>query len=55
MLSLKKLLYTPIGRIFLSIIMGLGLATLFRRACNDGDCIRFNGPVLSEVDGRVFQ
>lgn len=35
--------------------MGLGLATLFRRACNERDCIRFNGPVLSEVDGRVFQ
>ena len=35
--------------------MGLGLATLFRKACHDKSCLAFNGPVISEVDGKTYQ
>ena len=43
------------GRMIISILLGLGLATLFRKACVDGSCLQFNGPVISEVDGKTYQ
>jgi len=38
---LHNLLHTPRGQIVLSIILGLGLATIFRRVCKGNDCFRF--------------
>lgn len=52
---LDRLLKTVMGKVFISILLGLGLATLFRKVCKDKNCIVFNGPVISEVDGKFFQ
>jgi hypothetical protein len=54
-MNFKRLLYTPIGRIFISILLGLGLATLFRKACVDKNCIVFHGPVITEFDGKIYK
>ena len=43
------------GRIFISVLLGLGLATLFRKVCTDKNCIAFNGPVISEVQGKTYK
>jgi len=43
------------GRIIISIIWGLGLATLFRRVCNDRNCIVIKGPKPIEMDNKVFR
>lgn len=43
------------GRIIISLLLGLGLATMFRKACTDGSCLSFNGPVISEVDGKTYK
>jgi len=54
-MKIKELMNSPTGRIFISILLGLGLATLFRRACKEKNCIRFAGPVISEVDGKIYK
>ncbi len=54
-MNFKRLLHTDAGRIFISIVLGLGLATLFRKVCKDKNCIIFNGPVIDEIDGKVFK
>lgn len=54
-LNIKRLLYTPVGKILMSIIFGLGLASLFRKVCRDDKCISFNGPIIEDISGRVFQ
>lgn len=54
-MNFRRLLSTSVGKIFISILLGLGLATLFRKVCNDKNCIVFNGPVLSDVDGKIFK
>ena len=54
-MKLTRLLSTKFGRIMISILLGLGLATLFRKACKDKSCLSFNGPVISEVDGKTYQ
>lgn len=55
MLNIKRMLNTELGRFFISVIIGIGLATLFRKSCTDKNCIIFDGPVISEVDGKVFR
>ena len=55
MVNFKRLLNTRIGVVFISILLGLGLATMFRKACKGKDCITFQGPKYSEIDGKVYQ
>jgi hypothetical protein len=54
-MNFKRLLYTNIGRVFISILLGLGLATLFRKACVDKNCIVFNGPVITEFEDKIYK
>jgi hypothetical protein len=54
-MNFKRLLNTPLGITFISIILGLGLATLFRKVCNDKNCIVFNGPVISDIEGKIYK
>lgn len=55
-MNFNRLLNTDVGRAFISFILGIGIATLFRTVCKDGECISFNGPVLSEIDeSKIFK
>lgn len=54
-MNLKRLLNTSLGKVFISILLGLGLATLFRKACTDKNCLVFNGPVIDSVDGKIYK
>ena len=51
----KRLLETETGRIIVSIILGLGLATIFRKICTDGTCIDFHGVVVGDLDSKVYR
>ena len=51
----KRFFYTPVGRIIISLLLGLGIATLFRKVCRDKNCIEFRGPTISAVEGKIFQ
>lgn len=54
-MNIKKILYSDMGQIIISILLGLGLASLFRRACHDRTCLKFVGPEFKKIDGKVFQ
>jgi len=54
-MNVKRLLDTTLGRFFISAILGFGLATLFNKVCKDKNCITFNGPVLSEFEGKIYK
>jgi hypothetical protein len=49
-MNLQRLLNSDTGRIIISVVLGFGLATLFRKVCKDKNCITFHGPVISEND-----
>lgn len=55
MVNFQRLLHSNIGITFISILLGLGLATMFRKVCKDKTCIEFNGPILAEVNGKTFK
>lgn len=42
------------GQIMLSIILGLGLAALFQRVCNEEKCMIYKSPDEKLILGRVF-
>ena len=54
-MNFKRLLSTKLGIFIISAILGLGLATLFRKACTGKNCITFKGPRVGEIDGKVYQ
>ena len=47
-MNLKQLIYSPGGKVFISVLLGLGLATMFRKACNERNCLKFVGPSVKE-------
>ena len=54
-MNLQRLLHTELGQTFISILLGLGLASLFRKVCTDKNCIKFNGPVISNIEDKIFK
>jgi hypothetical protein len=53
--KLMKLFQSNTGSIVISIILGLGLAALFRKACNDNKCIVIKGPNLEETQKYFYK
>lgn len=54
-MEFKRLLYSPIGKIIISILLGLGLASMFRKACNKRNCITFSGPSVQDVKEKIYK
>jgi hypothetical protein len=61
-MKLLKVLKTPQGCMFFSILLGLGLAALFRKACDNNKCIIIDGPDPKEIrkyyykmDGKCYK
>lgn len=46
---------TDIGKIIVSIILGVGLASIFRKVCNSRDCLVFHGPPIDEVVSTTYK
>jgi hypothetical protein len=53
-MNIKRLLYGNYSKYVISIILGFGLATLFRYSCNSNNCIRFVAPSPSILK-KVFK
>jgi len=54
-MNLKRLIYSDVGRIVISIILGLGLATIFRRVCKERNCLVFHAPKMNKIKGQIFK
>lgn len=50
---LKNFLYsiqnTELGKYIISIILGIGLASLFRKSCEGRSCMVFRGPSIEDI------
>lgn len=51
----KKLMESNTGAIIISVIIGLGLAALFRRACHGDGCVVIKAPNMEEVKKHVYK
>ena len=53
-LSLESLMKTSKGKVIFSVLLGFGIATLFRKACKERNCIVFKFPPLSNIANKIY-
>ena len=53
--NLTKIIHTKYGRILLSMLLGLGLASLFRKSCESRNCLMFHAPSFKEINENVYK
>jgi hypothetical protein len=52
---LDKFVHSSTGRIIMSIILGIGLATFFRSICKGKNCRIITSPPLEELEGQTYK
>jgi hypothetical protein len=54
-MNIKRLINGKFSKYVLSAIIGIGLATLFRKACNSRNCLVFKAPTIDKIRGQIFK
>jgi len=52
---LGKFVHTENGKIIMSILLGFGLASLFRTVCKNKDCLIFHAPPLEQINNKIYK
>ncbi len=52
---LGKFVHTETGKIIMSILLGFGLASLFRTVCKDNNCLVFHAPPLDDFKDKIYK
>jgi len=53
--AIQRLVNSKHGVYVFSIILGLGLASLFRKACSSRNCLVFKAPSLDTIKNSVYR
>lgn len=53
--QVTEIMNTSYGPMIVSVILGLGLATLFRRVCEDKQCMVVKSPNSEEIEKYYYQ
>jgi hypothetical protein len=54
-MHLEKFVHSERGKILMSILLGFGLASLFRKVCKDNNCLAFHAPPLDEFKDNIYK
>ena len=38
-----------------SILIGLGIASIFRKVCKEGKCVVVNGPQINDIEKKIYK
>jgi len=52
---LGKFVHTETGKTIMSILLGFGLASLFRTVCKDHNCLIFHAPPLDNFKDKIYK
>jgi len=52
---LDKFVHSATGRYVMSILLGIGLATIFKKTCVGKSCIVYNAAPAEEIDGQIYK
>jgi hypothetical protein len=55
MVHFGKFVHSDSGRKIMSILLGFGLASLFRRVCKGKECVLFYAPPLENIENKIFK
>ena len=50
-----KFVHTSTGKIIMSVLLGLGLASLFRTVCKGNNCRIFRAPPLDDLNNKIYK
>jgi hypothetical protein len=54
-MNLLQIVQSQFGKYVISIMLGLGLATLLRRSCKDRKCMMFVPPDMSSLKEDIYE
>jgi len=54
-MKLSRLFNTDTGKLIVSTLLGLGLATLFRKSCVGKNCLQFKAPTLEDIKKKIYK
>lgn len=54
-MKLKEIVNSKTGKIIISILLGLGLATFFRSACPEKGCVVFLAQEPKKIEKNIFK
>ena len=54
-INFGKFVHTETGKIIMSILLGFGLASLFRNVCKNKDCLLFYAPPLEQIKDKIYK
>lgn len=54
-MHLGKFVHTETGKYIMSILLGFGLASLFRTMCKDKECLVFYAPPLDQFEDKIYK
>lgn len=52
---LDKFVHSKTGKVIMSIILGIGLATFFRAVCKGKRCRIISSPPMEEIDNQTYK
>tara|TARA_B100001057_G_C22278009_1_gene729612 strand:- start:16 stop:270 length:255 start_codon:yes stop_codon:yes gene_type:complete len=52
---IRRIIYGDFGKIFISVILGLGIASLFRKTCKERKCLVFRATPMEKIKNQIFQ
>jgi hypothetical protein len=53
-INFGKFVHTETGKILMSILLGFGLASLFRNICKGKNCLIFHAPSLDDFKDKIY-
>jgi len=54
-MEIRRLLYGQYSKYVISVILGFGLATLFRKVCKDRNCLIFKAPNINNIENKTYK
>ena len=54
-MHLEKFVHTETGKVIMSVLLGFGLASLFRKVCKDKQCLKFHAPPLEKIEDKIYK
>lgn len=54
-MSIQKAIHSKSGKIVISVLLGFGLASLFRKVCHDRTCLQFTAVTNDKIKNKIFK
>ena len=54
-MSIRRVLHSESGKSIISVLLGFGLETLFRKVCHDRTCLQFRAITPDKIKDTIYK